>query len=162
MKNKAKFIIVIYAILLTSLPPLANAQQTMGLPNIIIQPGTFIYPFMRLEEKIFERLQFNNEAKVKYYQDLVQKRLAELKYIVDNKYLDEVERSTQRVSYQEGILTDYVVNRKLNNKKQDLTDLFKKDKNILEVLRDKYPANSSFWMLVQHSINSIDLNLQKL
>jgi|SRR3989344_1019658 len=161
MKNKAKFIIVIYAILLANLS-LANAQQTMRLPNIIVQPGMYIYPLMRLGEKIFDRFQFNNEAKGKYYQDLFQKRLAELKFVVDNNYLDEIEKSSQRVSYQVGILTDLVVSHKLSNKKSVIIDLYNDDKRILEKLRDKYHSNSSFWMLVQHSINSIDINLQKL
>lgn len=161
MKNKAKFIIVIYAILLANMPSLANAQQTMGLPNIIVQPGMFIYPFMRLEEKIFERFQFNNEAKGKYYQDILQKRLAELKIVVDNNYLDEVEKSSQRVSYQVGILSDYIKNKNLNNKKNSIQKIYQEDKVILEKLRDKYQANTSFWMLIQHVINSIDFNSQK-
>ena len=92
----------------------------------------------------------------------MQTRLAELKYVVDKDYLDQVERSTQRVSYQVGVVTDYVIFKKINNKKQNLADLFKEDKIILEKLRDKYPANSSYWMLVQHVINSIDINLQKI
>lgn len=150
-----------YVILLANLS-LVYAQQTVELPNTMVQPGMFIYPLMRLEEKLLEKFQFNKEAKKKYYQDLVQKRLAELKFIIDNSYLDELEKSSQRVSYQVGILTDYVVREKLDSKKSTVIDLYKKDKLILEKLRDKYHSNSSFWMLIQHIINSVDINLQKL
>lgn len=138
------------------------AQQSRELPNIVIQPGMFIYPLMRLEEKFLEKFQFNSGAKEKYYQDLVQKRLAELKFVIDNNYLDEVEKSSQRVSYQVGILTDYIVREKLDSNKSTVIDLYNKDKLILEKLRDKYHSNSSFWLLVQHIINSLDINLQKL
>lgn len=137
-------------------------QQETNLPSISLQPSMTYYPIKRLFEKFTEKLQFTSEAKEKYYEDLVQRRLAELKYVVDKDFLDQVEKSTQRVSYQVGVLTDYIVEKKQDNKKQGVVDLYKKDKIILEKLRDKYPANSSFWMLLQHIINSIDINLQKL
>lgn len=156
--------VILFIVILVSLTNLSlvYGQQETNLPSISIQPIMTYYPIKRLFEKLIEKLQFTNETKEKYYEDLVQKRLAELKYIVDKDYLDQVEKSTQRVSYQIGILTDYVAGKKLNNKKQSLDDLYKEDKIILEKLRDKYPANSSFWMLVQHVINSIEINLQKL
>lgn len=162
MKYAIKVILLIIILVFLTNLSLVYGQQEINLPSVSIQPSMTYYPIKRLFEKLMEKFQFTNEAKEKYYEDLLQKRLAELKYIVDKAYLDQVERSTQRVSYQVGILTDYAVDKKLDNKKLQIKDLFKKDKVILEQLRDKYPANSSFWMLVQHSINSIDINLQKL
>lgn len=155
--------IILFIVILVSLTnlPLVYGQQETNLPSISIQPGMTYYPIKRLFEKLIEKLQFTNETKEKYYKDLVQKRLAELKYVVDKDYLDQVEKSTQRVSYQVGILTDYVIGKNLNNKKQSLANLYKEDKIILEKLRDKYSANSSYWMLVQHVINSIDINQKK-
>lgn len=151
---------IIIFILLTNLS-LVYGQQGINLPSVLIQPSMTYYPVKRLFENLMEKFQFTNENKEKYYEDLSQKRLAELKYVIDRDYLDQVEKSTQRVSYQVGILTDYVVGKKLNNKKQNLVNLYKEDKIILEKLRDKYPSNSSYWMLVQHIINSIDINQQK-
>lgn len=151
---------IIIFVFLTNLS-LVYGQQGINLPSVFIQPSMTYYPVKRLFENLMEKFQFTNENKEKYYEDLLQKRLAELKYVVDRDYLDQVEKSTQRVSYRVGILTDYVVRKKLNNKKQHLVDLYKEDKMILEKLRDKYPSNSSYWMLVQHIINSIDINQQK-
>lgn len=153
-------LLLVGLIIYTTLP--VYAEQITNLPSVKITPDSFYYPLKRLAEKIQVNFHLNPESKVDFYKDLVQTRLAELKYVVDKDYLDQVERSTQRVSYQVGVLTDYVAGKKLNNKKQSLVDLYKEDKIILEKLRDKYPANSSFWMLVQHVINSIDINLQKL
>lgn len=137
------------------------AKQS-DLPSVQLTPDSFYYPLKRLYEKIIVNFYVDSNSKSDYYKDLVQNRMAELKYAVDKNYLDLVEMSTQRVSYQVGVLTDYVAEKELNNKKPGLIDLYKKDKIILEKLRDQYPANSSFWMLVQHIINSIDINLQKL
>ncbi|OGE72387.1 hypothetical protein A3H40_04045 [Candidatus Daviesbacteria bacterium RIFCSPLOWO2_02_FULL_38_15] len=161
MKYAVKVILLVIIFVFVSNLSLVYGQQDINLPSVSIQPSMTYYPVKRLFEKFMEKLQFTNETKEKYYEDLVQTRLAELKYVVDKDYLDQVEKSTQRVSYQVGVLTDYVVSKKLNDKKQSIADLYKKDKIILEKLRDKYPANSGFWMLIQHIINSIDINLQK-
>ncbi len=141
--------------------PFRVYADTFDLPSIKIAPNSFFYPLKRISEKVVVYFYFDSNKKADYYQNLVQVRLAELKYIVDKDFRDQVERSTQRVSYQIGILTDYVVGKKLNNKQQSLADLYKSYRIILEKLRDKYPENSSYWMLVQHIINSIDLNLRK-
>lgn len=147
--------IIVYA----AFPLYANESN---LPSVKIAPDSFYYPLKRISEKIMVNFYIDPNSKVDYYKDLVQNRMAELKYVVDKDYLDQVERATQRISYQVGVLTDYVAGKKVNSKKQSLVDLYKADKIILEKLRDKYPANSSFWMLVQHVINTIDINLQKL
>jgi len=162
MKYTVRVILFIVILVFSTNLPLVYASQEINLPSVLIQPSMTYYPAKRVFEKFIEKLQFTNENKEKYYEGLVQKRLAELKYVVDKNYLDQVEKSTQRVSYQVGVLTDYVVFKKMNNKKQNLADLYKENKIILERLRDKYPANSGFWMLVQHTINSIDINLQKI
>jgi len=140
----------------------AKDEQTSALPDVRIPPESFYYPIIRIIEKAQVNFYLNSDSKADFYKNLVQKRVAELKHVVDNSYLDQIERSSQRVSYQVGILTDYIVSKNLNSKKSSIIDLYKKDKIILEKLRDKYPANSSFWMLIQHIINSIDINLQKL
>lgn len=157
-KRLLLFLLIIGIIAYSSFPVYAHEST---LPKVKITPDSFYFPFKRITEKIMANFQVGSDAKVNYYKNLVQNRMAELNYVVEKDYLDQIEKSTQRVSYQVGVLTDYVVAKKLNNKKQSLTDLYKEDKTILEKLRDKYPANSSFWMLVQHIINSIDINLQK-
>lgn len=157
--------IFLYSMLLTSLISLVASpvysQESVRLPEVKIPPGYFLYNFERIIEKIQVNFYFSPDSKVDFYKDLLQKRLAELKYIVDRGYLDEVEKSSQRVSYQVGILSDYIKNENLNNKKDSIHKLFQENKVILEMLRDKYQANSSFWMLIQHVINSIDFNSQK-
>lgn len=141
--------------------PFSVYADKSDLPSVKITPDSFYYPLKRISEKVIVYFYFDSNKKADYYRNLVQERLAELKYIVDKDFKDQVEKSTQRVSYQVGVLTDYVLEEKLDNKKQDAIGLYKEDKIILEKLRDKYPENSSFWMLVQHVINSIDINLQK-
>lgn len=137
------------------------SQGSVSLPEVKIPPGYFLYNFERLIEKAQVNFYISSDSKADFYKNLLQKRLAELIYIVDHGYLDEVEKSSQRVSYQVGILSDYIKNKNLNNKKNSIQKIYQEDKVVLEKLRDKYQANTSFWMLIQHVINSIDLNSQK-
>ncbi len=163
LKNKLVGIFfVIFLLVSTQTIVLAT---DLNLPKSVITPDKYLlFSIKRLFEKGVEFIKFSKESKVEYYQNLTRERLAELKYVVENSLLSEVERSTQRLSYQVGTLADYVnTNRKdlvLDRKKT--VALLSSYQGLLANLRDKYPANSSFWMLVQHSINSIDLNLQKL
>lgn len=138
------------------------AAPLIVLPDTKIPPESFYYPIKRLVEKIQTPFHITSSSKADYYKDLVQARMGELKHVVDKGYLDQVEKASQRVSFEVGTLTDYIKSNNLSEKKSRMFDLYKNDRAILENLRDKYPANSSFWMLIQHIINSIDLNLQKL
>lgn len=157
--------IFLYCLLLTSLISLVAfpvySQELVRLPEVKIPPGYFLYNFERIIEKMQVSFYISPDSKADFYKNLLQKRLAELKYIVDHGYLDEVEKSSQRVSYQVGILSDYIKNENLKSKKDSIHKLYQENKVILEMLRDKYQANTSFWMLIQHVINSIDLNSQK-
>ncbi len=136
----------------------------ISLPQTTINPDKYLFfSVKRLVEKAAFYTKWTKESKTDYFRDLTLTRTAELKYVVENKLLGEVERSTQRLSYQVGTLSDFIAtNPQLQNKKQNVTNLLTGLKKPLENLRDKYPYGSSYWMLVQHSINSIDINLEKL
>jgi len=88
---------------------------------------------------------------------LLKTRLSELDYVVNNKVLSEVQTSSERFAYQAGILTQELIKQNNSDEKTKLVKEFEKYGNFLANLRDKYPANSSFWMLVQHDINTLSI-----
>lgn len=158
-----------YALLLFSFFPLVFYTRVLAtevnLPNILVTPNNYLfYSLTRLTEKGLILIKISKESKVDYFKSLTLKRLAELKYVVDNKLLSEVQQSSQRLSYQIGILSDYLsINQnQLSKQKLDTKNLLNSYRELLADLRDKYPANSSYWMLVQHVINSLEINLEKL
>lgn len=134
-----------------------------NLPHVTIAPDNYIfYSLTRLTEKALIFTKITKDSKVDFLKELFLKRLAELKYVVDNKLLGEIQQSSQRLSYQVGILSDYIkANRDLSKQKIDAENLLNSYQGLLVSLRDKYPANSSYWMLIQHDINSININLEK-
>ena len=50
----------------------------------------------------------------------------------------------------------------VSSDKSSIQNKFKEYKPILEKLRDIYPANSSFWMLIQYDIDTLDILSKKL
>lgn len=164
MFNGIKFSLfsTLIVIAIFGLPSKIAASQNEGLPKVIIQPGGISYSMKRIMEKFFYYVNLNVENKADYYRDLLQKRVAELNYIIDNRLLREHQQASERISFYAGKLADHIIANKLEGKKMEISELMKKDKALLANMRDKFPANSSFWMLVQHSINSLDMNLEKL
>lgn len=160
-----KVLIAFIVILLIIFSPQFVLANEVNLPKVSITPdNSLYYSFKRLFEKVITFTKFSNQAKTDYYRELSTIRMAELKNAVDQKYLSDIQQSSQRVSSQVGILTDFINMNKADLRKEipAIQDLFNSYKSILVNLRDKYRANSSYWMLIQHSINSIDLNLEKL
>ena len=152
-----KIIFSILLILLVVWQPLITvvAEENLTFKNEFINPGSFYYTFKRLLEKGQERLQFSRQSKITFYQSQLKTRLAELNYVVEHKLLSEVQTSSERFAYYAGILTGELV--KDNKDKAKVIKEFEQFSKFLEKLRDKYPANTSFWMLVQHDINTLKI-----
>lgn len=127
-----------------------------------ITPESFYYPFKRIYEKALLTLNFSSNSKIEYNRNVYKERLAELNYVANSRLLGVFETSSNRFSAQAGTLTDNVLSLKMDSHKKDIIKLFNESKATLEKMRDLYPANSSYWMLIQHSINSLELNSEKL
>lgn len=158
-----KIIFSIFVILLSICPLVINAaEETITFKNEVINPGSFYYSFKRLWEKGVEKLQFSQQAKVNFYVSLLKTKFAELNYVVEKKMLSEVQGSSERFAYQTGILTEELVKQNKSEDKEKFIKEFEKYGKFLDKLRDKYPANSSFWMLIQHDINTLKILSEKL
>jgi len=135
----------------------AEDVQQLELSKTSLNPGSFYYPFKRILEKGRERLIFSQESKRSFYTSLLRTRLSELDFVVKNKVLSEIQTSSERFSYQAGILTQELIKQNNNDEKTKLIKEFEKYGKFLVYLRDNYSANSSFWMLIQHDINTLSI-----
>lgn len=159
LNSKILTLLLILTFSLTDLSPIFAGGQ-LNLPSTIINPGSFYYPLKRLWEKGYEKLQFSNDSKISFIQSQLKTRLAELNYVVEKKLLSEVQTSSQRFAYSAGILTEELI--KENKDKAKTIQQFQQMQDFLEKLRDKYAANTSFWMLIQHDINSLKILSDRL
>ena len=162
----SKFFLVFFIIFVFALSGSIYANEELNLPSTKINPGSFYYSYKRLWEKGIEKLQFSRQSKINFYQSQLKTKLAELNFVVENKLLSEVQRSSERFAFQAGILTDLLIKQRDEQKdgqtaRKTIED-FQKYNRFLEGLRDKYEANSSFWMLIQHDINSLSILSERL
>lgn len=140
----------------------AEEDGQVELVKTAVNPGSFYYPYKRLVEKIKERLVFSQEQKMSLYTSLLKIRLSELNFVASNKVLSEIQKSSERFSFQAGVLAQEVINQNKINEKIELVKKFDKYTKFLASLRDQYPANSSFWMLIQHDINTLNILSERL
>lgn len=143
------------------IPVYANESGSLELKTENINPGSVYYPVKRAWEKISEKLQFGKEGKINFQKSLLDRRLSELKYVVDNNLLNEVQTSSERFAYQAGMLLEDSKEQNSKDNKESVIKKFESYGGLLGELRDRYPANSSFWMLVQHDINTLQILLQE-
>lgn len=139
----------------------AEGFEQLELPKTSVNPGSFYYSFKRLWEKGIEKLQFSKESKINFYDSQLKVKFAELNFVVENKLLGEVQKSSERFAFQAGILTDELMKQNFKDKEKFIRE-FEAYSKFLEKLRDVYPANTSFWMLIQHDINSLKILSERL
>lgn len=160
--NSMKKILILLFLFVFVQTAYAVEFEKLNLPNQAVNPGDFYYSPVRLWEKIVEKFQFSNEAKFKYLSSLIDKRIAELNFVVKNKRLDEVQRSSERLAYQVGSLTEFLIKQSDKEMKEQIKAKINSFSPTLSELRDNFPANSSFWMLIQHDINALKEYFEKL
>ncbi len=155
---ESKIIFTFLVLFFAFLPPtfINAAEDNLIIKNEAINPGSLYYSFKRLWEKASLKMQFGDQAKVSYLESLLKTRLAELNYVVENKLLSEVQTSSERFAYQAGILIDKI-DKQDTKEKTSLIQRFENYSKYLEKLRDKFEANTSFWMLIQHDINTLKI-----
>lgn len=129
-----------------------------------VNPGDdYKYVLKRLKEKIaLFFYSFSPDRKYQYSKNLLEVRLAELKHVVDNKDIANIQTASQRYSASAGKLTEFVLAKNLSDRKVDLRNLFTSQVPVLETLRDSYEYNIGEYRFIQDDINSLASYISKL
>lgn len=139
----------------------AKLPEDYNLITQNILPTSPSYTFKRLKEKVGMVFKFSQKSKYSYSLILLERRLSELVSVVDNKNLDLMVTSSQRFSYQAG--TTATINTKLKDNQDDkIREVFNKYSKVLDELRDNYPANSAYWLLMQQNIDTLNILLAEM
>lgn len=155
--------IILLIITFISFPSVSNAaENNIAIKDEMINPGSFYYSFKRAWEKIVVAILFWPQAKLNYQNYLLDVRMSEFKKIAEDRELNEFQKSSERLSYQAGILTDLVENSQDEEDKKLLRTKLKSFSEILAKLRDQYSANTSFWLLAQQNIDTFKILSNRL
>lgn len=114
-----------------------------------INPNSLIYQLKRLGENVRLLFVLDDTSKKKYYTHLFEIRFIELIYIINFQKTGFLAETVNRYNVFIGKAKPYY-------KHFDPNSINKINKyiDILEKLRDMYPANSSYWLSIQQAIDS--------
>lgn len=134
----------------------SSSADSIRLTNIVyekVNPDKiFNYSLKRLGEKL-SLLFSTNEQKANQYKKIMDARLAELKYIIDNKQMAYFEIATQRYFTTVGQYTNFLIQTNLNDQKATVKEELSLNIPILESLRDSFDSKTAEWRFVQDDIN---------
>ncbi|MEK7100446.1 MAG: hypothetical protein AAB872_01385 [Patescibacteria group bacterium] len=151
------FIILFYS----TIQIFAKSPEEYNLTGQKTLPSTPSYSFKRVKEKGLMIIKIRSKSKFEYSKLLLEKRLSELVSLVEIKEPSLITGASQRFSYQAGILAD--LNEKLkSSEKNNIKIIFDDYKKVLSELRDNYPANSAYWLLIQQNIDTLNILFDKM
>lgn len=127
------------------------ATSTAEIEYESITPGSPYYVFKRIKETVtLNFLTFGEKNKAKYSAQLLKIRLNELAHSVKNNKIGYLENVANRYTNQAGVIIEkYAMTNNPDIKKQAQGYI-----PILEKLRDNYPANSPYWLMIQYAVDT--------
>lgn len=116
----------------------------------------FLYKIKRFREKSYLAYlkRFKPQEVTDYYFVLINKRFRELKYIVEKNKIELLETSATRYNSQMGEVIDIINEQGIDIK--TFQPVIGIQREIMPDLRDKYPANSAQWLLLQQSLDILN------
>lgn len=156
-----KKILSVLAIVLVSTFLLASVVQAQD-SSTTIKVDHVAGGLEKVMEKVTLFLKFNKEAKTDYYQYLLEKRLAEISYVIGANNIDMVEPTASRYTTYIGVMADYMIANKVSDKKDQVTAEFGRHRKVLMDLQGKFKHDSGWWLAIQHDINSTNDFTEKL
>lgn len=158
---KSILILAVFVYLLV-LPILTVASEGVNLKEAINPDNGFNYTIKRLGEKIQYQLLFDNKSKAKYDEEISRRRLAELKYIVDQKDSEYIETVSQRYFTAVGNWTNFIIQNDMKDEKKNAKEILNKHKKLLHELLNAYNDTTAQWRFVKHTYDYINIYISKL
>lgn len=157
---KIKIILIASLIFVTAYFPTFAAGTDIAYEKV--NPGSLSYTLKRLKEKtlllVFSPIP---SRKSKIYESLLGARLAELKKVVDEKDVTQIEKTSQRYSATAGEYTDHVLGKDMSNK-NNAKNLLEEQRAHIESFLLNFDGTTAQWRFIKHDLDYLDLNLEKL
>ncbi len=162
MKNIVKLLLALSLVFYASfslMHTVVLADDGYQIKEQKINPGDdVLFLLKRAKEKlILILLTPLTEKKANYYFYLEEARLGELKKVVDNKDIANIQTTSQRFSSTAGQLTDFLKNKNLRDKKAKAKELFEKQLKVLDEFKQKYDGRTSEWRFLEYDINYLKI-----
>lgn len=139
--------------------------QTIEVEYEKVNPSNgFDYGLKRFKEKLYLAILFySKDRKIDYYNELVTKRLAELKYVVETKDMANFENATTRYFTTVGQFTDFLTNNGTTDQKSQSVKNLSSHIPVLDNLRDMFDGQEEAeWRFIQDDVNYVKTYIDQL
>lgn len=117
-------------------------------------------------EKIFEKInihfKFKKADRASYLLYLLDKRLGELYFVVNNNKVNDIEPVASRYDTYTQATVNFLMSNDLNSKKDSMIEELLFHRKIIENLQKNFEYDSGWWLAIQHDLNTIDTSLVTL
>lgn len=140
-------------------------QQPIQIEYEKVNPSDgFNYGLKRFREKLYLILLFySKDQKIGYYSELATRRLAELKYVVENKDMANFENATTRYFATVGQFTDLLIKDGSAGQRSEVVKSLSPHIFVLEGLRDTFRGQEKAeWRFIQDDINYTTMYINQL
>lgn len=125
--------------------------------------GGFSFLQKRLGEKIkLFFLSFSANGKAEFYKELVNRRLAELKYVIEKEDKNNFEIATIRYSTTVGEWTEHILAKNLIDKKRGAVEVMTSHLPVVEKLMTTYDGTTAEWRFVKQDFDYLNIYISKL
>jgi len=121
------------------------------------------YSVKRVGEKIkLFLLNVSPKSKADFYLKLIDRRFNELGYIASEKNLNYIEDASYRYFTHAGLLTEYLIEKDMDEKKESAVVIFRSHLPKLEKFRNGFDYDTAEWRLIQYDIDYLNTYLGML
>lgn len=141
------------------IPYKIRAESNTATPNISYETinlkDGYRYLVKRIKEKVSLLIfSVNTQKKLDFYEKLLNIRLAELKFVVDNRDITNIQVASQRYFTTAGQLTEFLKSKnELASNKESVLNLFSGHIKVIESLMGSYPDSTAEWRFLRDDAN---------
>jgi len=141
----------------------AKVDNFQEIPREQINPDARSkYLVKRFKEKVTLFFKFDLNSKLDYYQVLLDKRLAELAHIADNKNVAYIETTSSRYESTAGQLTQILIDNKSKEKFLEVKQKFTGHLLVLAKIQDNFLSSTAEWRFIENDINSLKIYFRQI
>lgn len=129
-----------------------------------VQPSSVeLYTIKRIQEKVFMSIKNNPVEKINYYNQLLDKRLEEFIFLVNNKDYDYFYTASLRYATTAGLMVEMIESNNLSTFVKPTLAKFRDHQRVIQKIYDSYPhAENDRGKFIQDIYNYLDIYISKL
>lgn len=156
--------LILLALLFVSVPITIHADESFSSSSSSakLEVNGVANPIERFKEKLTSFFKFSDNDKADYNNYLLKKRFDELKYIIESGQGDRIEEVSSRYSTYLGKSSDFILNKKLKNKKDEMMQIYNQHLQELDQMQRNFEFDSGLWKLIEYDNDIIKIFSRKM